>query len=113
MPKKSKPSARPRRAKPARPDPVLALPAECLIANAMPLREQLIAVVGEAVPVTLNVSAVERIDTACLQLLAAFATERRAASRPVVWSGVTAALTERARLLDLYASLGLPAQGPS
>jgi anti-anti-sigma regulatory factor len=113
MPKKSTPSARSRRAKPARPDPVLALPAECLIANAVALREQLIAVVEEAVPVTLNVSAVERIDTACLQLLAAFATERRAASRPVVWCGVTASLAERARLLDLDASLGLPAQGAS
>ena len=113
MPKKSTPSARSRRAKPARPDPVLALPAECLIANAAVLREQLIAVLEEAGAVTLNVSAVERIDTACLQLLAAFATERRAASRPVVWCGVTASLAERARLLDLDASLGLPAQGAS
>jgi anti-anti-sigma regulatory factor len=113
MPKKSTPGARTRRAKAARPDPILALPAECLIANAVPLREQLIAVVGEAAPVTLNVSAVERIDTACLQLLAAFASERRAASRPVVWSGVTASLAERARLLDLDDSLGLPVQGAS
>lgn len=109
MPKKSSPNARSRRALDARPLSALALPAECLIANAGQLRTELLAVLEQPEALTLDASAVERIDAACLQLLTVFASERRAASRPVVWAGVNAALSEPARLLDLDGALGLSA----
>lgn len=83
---------------------VLPLPAECLIGNGESLREALIGA-AQAKAVTLDASQVQRVDTACLQLLTAFVSERRAANRAVGWAGVPALLTERAQLLGLSALL--------
>jgi anti-anti-sigma regulatory factor len=85
---------------------VLQLPAECAIANAAELRALLLDAVDEQPSTTLDASAVRRIDTAGLQLLAAYVCERRSAARPVTWSGVPASLAERAALLGLHAALG-------
>jgi anti-anti-sigma regulatory factor len=83
-----------------------ALPAECVIGNAGSLRESL-TTVAKIADVTLDASAVQRLDTACLQLLAAFVCERRAAKLPVVWAGAPTLVAERAQLLGLSETLGL------
>jgi ABC-type transporter Mla MlaB component len=101
-------SKRPRNATATSNATTLALPAECLIGNAASLRESLLGVAAND-EVTLDAGAVQRIDTACLQILAAFVRERDAAQHPVKWSAVPDALTERARLLDLDELLALAA----
>ena len=49
----------------------------------------------------MDVSALQRIDTAGLQLLAAFVRDRRTAGRAVEWRGRAAALDSAASLLGL------------
>jgi ABC-type transporter Mla MlaB component len=66
--------------------------------------------VDEAGPLTLDVSALQRIDTAGLQLLAAFVRDRRAAGRAVAWGGRAAALEAAAVLLGLNHMLELPGE---
>src|SRR5262245_7697606 len=95
-------SARPAR----RPSPV-SLPVECVIASAADLRTTLLKRLGDAGNVQIDASAVQRVDTASLQVLAAFARDRRADGLPVEWVGVPACLTDAASLLDLTNALGL------
>lgn len=52
-------------------------------------------------------SAVERIDTATLQVLAAFSRDLLAGSRAVQWCGQSAVLERAANALGLAAALGL------
>jgi ABC-type transporter Mla MlaB component len=84
----------------------LALPAECAIAAAAGLRADLLKRLPDAGNVQIDASAVQRIDTASLQVLAAFARDRRAEGLPIEWLGVPACLTEAATLLDLTDALG-------
>lgn len=85
------------------------LAANCSIKEVAALRESLCAVLGAQEPVSIDASAVERIDTATLQLLYAFVRDRFAADREVVWQGVTGQLSEAARLLGVRDLLNLPA----
>ncbi len=70
---------------PAAPSGLVKLPAECLISSLGDLRTQLIERVAIETPVSFDASSVERIDTAALQLLAAFTRDRTAAGLPVEW----------------------------
>ncbi len=63
---------------PARAARPVALPAECVIASAAELRAALLKRLAEAGNVQIDASAVQRIDTASLQVLAAFSRDRRA-----------------------------------
>ena len=105
-------SAKRRAAKPAagrgRGDGSLLLAAECTIAQADALKAELGRRLPEAAPVTLDVSALQRIDTSGLQLLAAFVRDRRTAGRTVAWRGQASALTTAAGLLGLRDMLELP-----
>ena len=83
-----------------------ALPAECVIANAGSLRASLASLTTVA-DLTLDASALQRLDTACLQLLAAFVCERRTADRNISWASAPALLAERAELLGLAGALAL------
>jgi ABC-type transporter Mla MlaB component len=83
----------------------LRLDAQCTIAQASAVKARLARLLGHPASVTLDAGSVERIDTACLQLLAAFFRDRRAAERPVAWSKASAELLESARLLGLSAVL--------
>ena len=94
--------AAPRR-KSARP---VVLPAECAIASAPELRGGLLKRLSDARNVQIDASAVQRIDTASLQVLAAFARDRRAEGRTLEWLGVPDCLAEAATLLDLTDALG-------
>jgi ABC-type transporter Mla MlaB component len=87
----------------------IALPAEVAIAAAPELRAGLLKRLTDAETVQIDASAVRRIDTASLQVLAAFARDRRSDGLPVEWLGVPACLTEAAALLDLTDALGLAA----
>ena len=87
-----------------------ALPMECAIASAPSLRKRLLKRLSDRANVQIDASAVQRIDTASLQVLAAFARDRRAAGLEVEWLGVPASLTEVAQVLDLTSVLGLAAQ---
>jgi anti-anti-sigma regulatory factor len=83
------------------------LPAECAIASAPELRDGLLKRLSDARNVQIDASALQRIDTASLQVLAAFARDRRAEGLPVEWLSVPACLTDAAALLDLTDALGL------
>jgi ABC-type transporter Mla MlaB component len=86
----------------------LALAAECTVAEAEALKSQLSRRLDESGPVTVDVTALQRIDTAGLQLLAAFVRDRRSAGRPVEWRGRASALEAAAGLLGLHDMLELP-----
>jgi anti-anti-sigma regulatory factor len=86
---------------------LLRLPPQATIRDAVQLRTLLLEHLEEAAPVELDASAVERIDTAVLQLLAAFLRDRRARQRAVVWRTCSEAVTRAARTLGLQDALGL------
>ena len=107
-----KPAARKRAARKVVPaNDRLALPAECVIASVESLKSDLFSLLGSKSTVTLDASAVRRIDTASLQVLAAFAWGRRAEGRPFEWTAVPGALADAAHLLNLTATLGLAQDG--
>ena len=85
------------------------LSANCSIKEVALLREQLSAVLDDAAPVVIDAGAVERIDTATLQLLFAFVRDRLASDREVSWQKVSPAVTDAARLLGVRDLLCLPA----
>ena len=87
---------------------LLTLTAECTVAEAEALKSQLMCRLDESEPVTVDVSALQRIDTAGLQLLAAFVRDRRTAGRKVEWHGRAAALDAAVGLLGLHDMLELP-----
>ena len=70
------------------------------------LKSQLAKVVRATSAVTLDISAVRRIDTAGFQVLAAFVRERRAAGRDVQFHGASDAFSVTANLLGLGALFG-------
>lgn len=90
----------------------IALPADCRMACVPALRTTLTAALARPAS-ELDGAAVARVDTAALQLLAAFvraAAERR---HPVRWLGASAVLGESAGLLGLAQVLDLPASSPA
>lgn len=88
----------------------LMLGAECTVAEADGLQAELARRLDEPGGVTVDVSALTRIDTAGLQLLAAFVRDRRTSGRAVEWRGRAAALDTAARLLGLGDMLELPGE---
>ena len=88
----------------------LTLAVECTVAEADALKSELARRLDESGPVTVDVSALQRIDTAGLQLLAAFVRDRRNAGRTVDWRGRASALEAAAGLLGLNDMLELPGE---
>jgi phospholipid transport system transporter-binding protein len=86
-----------------------AVAAECTVADSSSLKSGLAKLVDESDVVTLDISAVQRIDTAGLQVIAAFVRERESHGRQVKWQGSATALSTAARLLGLSTLLKLPA----
>jgi ABC-type transporter Mla MlaB component len=64
---------------------------------------------AQAQPVTLDAAAVQRVDGAALQVLAAFVRTAQARGVSVTWQAVPEALTRAAGLLGLKDTLGLAA----
>lgn len=89
-------------------EPTVVLASNCSVKDAGAFKQSLVAVVDEAASVTFDVRSVERVDTATIQLLYAFAKERQAHQRAFSWLGESPALIEAARLLGVSAVLALP-----
>jgi ABC-type transporter Mla MlaB component len=85
---------------------VLALPAECVLAGAEGLKLRLTELLHSVKPVTLDAHAVQRIDTASMQLLTTFARERSTNNLAVEVSSASAEFARAALLLGLSALLG-------
>lgn len=85
-----------------------AVAAECTVADAGLLKIELAKLLDESASVTLDISAVQRIDTAGLQVIAAFVHERESQGRQVQWRGQAPALSNAVRLLGLSHLLRLP-----
>ncbi len=75
------------------------------------LREELLGWLLGQGPVVVDRSAVQRPNTAMLQLLAAFAKDLKAQSRALEWRGANEAFDRAALCLGLTVGLGLPAGG--
>ncbi|HWL64192.1 MAG TPA: STAS domain-containing protein [Steroidobacteraceae bacterium] len=95
------------RAKPRRAS--VKLQADCTLRQATSLKSSLLGLKPGAQGATLDGSAVQRIDTAGLQLLAAFAQGEAKAGRPLAWAGASPVLQDAGRRLGLAAVLSLPA----
>jgi anti-anti-sigma regulatory factor len=85
----------------AAPRGIIALPAECTLAGAEGLKLRLATLLRDENCVTVDVSGVRRIDTASLQLLAAFARDRSCERLAVELRGDSPAFAEGVRLLGL------------
>lgn len=90
----------------------VALPADCRIADLPAVKAELQAALA-APSAELDASAVERVDTAALQLLAVFRREAASKGLAVAWTGASAALCDAAALLGLAHTLELPAATPA
>ena len=91
---------------------MVALPADCRMSTQGSLMAELLRALDERA-VVLDGQAVERIDTAALQLLALFRREVGVRGGTVSWRGPSAALHEAASLLGLTTLLELPATVPA
>jgi len=80
-----------------------------MVSDAAALKEHLGALLAEPRPVTLDISALQRIDTAGLQVVTAFVRERTGNGLAVEWRGTAPVLTTAAQLLGLTSILNLPA----
>jgi ABC-type transporter Mla MlaB component len=81
--------------------PEVRLPEDCTLAQADGLKLHLARLSGDVSSVTLEVGSVQRIDTACMQLLSAFVRDRAASGRTVRVSGESRVFSEALRLLGL------------
>jgi ABC-type transporter Mla MlaB component len=85
-----------------------AVAAECTVADASSLKAGLAKLLDESDAVTLDISAVQRIDTAGLQVIVTFIRERERQGRQVLWHGHAPAMVTAAKLLGLSSLLKLP-----
>jgi anti-anti-sigma regulatory factor len=84
------------------------LTASCTVRDSVALKSALLDLLMDQRPVTIDVRAVERIDTAALQVLCAFVRDRKAAGGQVFWVGCTESFCEALRLLGLQQVLDVP-----
>lgn len=89
---------------------VVALPASCTLRDTIAMKAMLLPQLDATSAVTLDAAGVERIDTAALQVLAAFVRARRQRDAAVEWRGLNRTVANAAGLLGLAAQLGLPAE---
>lgn len=86
---------------------VIELPEQCLLRDAVEYRQRFVDCV-DAESVTVDVGAVDRVDTAFIQVLVSFARTRVAAKRPITWQRVTSEFVASARLLGVQTTLSIP-----
>lgn len=90
----------------------IGLPADCRMAAQSALLAELLGAL-DAPATHLDGRAVERVDTAALQLLTLFRREATARGRAVSWLGASSILCEAAGVLGLAKALDLPASMPA
>ncbi|PZN33128.1 MAG: hypothetical protein DIU71_05865 [Proteobacteria bacterium] len=86
---------------------VVVLPSSCTVREAAALKVELCTAARET-HAAVDARAVERIDTAALQLLCAFVKRREHEQRPVEWLGTSQNFDEAVRLLGAATLLGRP-----
>ena len=69
-------------------NPAVSLPANCCMRDTAELKASLLQLVDHEQTVLVDANAVERIDTAAMQVLVSFARERMAAARVTEWRGM-------------------------
>lgn len=79
-----------------------------MVSEAAALKSRLARLISERRPVALDIGRVERVDTAGMQLIAAFVRDRRRQGLAIEWHGRSATLSAAARLLGLDSLLELP-----
>ncbi|MBX3695264.1 MAG: STAS domain-containing protein [Steroidobacteraceae bacterium] len=89
----------------------VALPPVCGLEQAPALQAGLLRALASKGSVTLDASAVERVDTAGVQLLVAFWRDRRATGRGVAWYGAGPVLQAAFDALGLAETVALAAGG--
>lgn len=87
----------------------LKLEASCTLRDSIDMQFQLLAVDFGESDVVVDGSAVERIDTAGLQLLLSFVRHQAGRGKPVRWSATSPELVRGSQLLGIDGMLGLPA----
>lgn len=92
-------------------EPIVVLAANCSVKDAAALKASLSAFSNNGDAVTLDVSAVERVDTATMQLLCAFVRDRSGRNQSVSWRGESQALQDAVRLLGVGALMGFETKG--
>ncbi|MFC4308285.1 lipid asymmetry maintenance protein MlaB [Steroidobacter flavus] len=92
-------------------DPIVVLASNCSVKDAAALKTSLSAFSNHGDAVTVDVSAVERVDTATMQLLCAFVRDRSGRNQSVAWRGESAALQDAVRLLGVGELLGFETKG--
>jgi anti-anti-sigma regulatory factor len=85
----------------------LKLEASCTLRDSIDMQFQLLAVDFGDSDVLVDGSAVERIDTAGLQMLVSFVKHQASRGKPVRWAAVSAELSRGSQLLGLNDLLGL------
>jgi len=88
----------PRAEQPSNPG-LVTLPGECQLAGIESLQQGLLAIQEHAEPVTLDVGALQRVDTATMQLILTFILDRATAERSVKISGSSPAWDEAVNTL--------------
>jgi anti-anti-sigma regulatory factor len=88
----------------------LVIDRQCTVREAEAFKLALHAAEDSSGDFTVEAGAVERIDTAGLQLLLGFAARLRTMQRRLVWCTVSPALRQGAQRLGVAAALGLPEQ---
>ncbi len=91
---------------------VVALSENCTLRDALAMKEELLKMKDIAAAVTIEIAAVKRIETANLQVIAAFVRDRRNAGLTVTWSGASDAMSQAVKLLGLETLLGYGATAP-
>jgi ABC-type transporter Mla MlaB component len=87
---------------------VYKLAASCTVRDCAPLKMALSDLMQVESETILDVSAIERIDTAVLQLLYAFVRGRKALNRKVLWQGESECFLEAVQLLGMATHLDVP-----
>jgi len=87
---------------------IIELPAGCTLRDAAALKTLLVGSVPAGKTVTVAGGAVTRIDTAGLQLLAAFALREQSAGRQLQWHSASAELRAASARIGLSGVLQLP-----
>ena len=90
----------------AKPTPLFALASHCTVKDAASLKVQLLSVAEIDADLTIDVSAVERIDTSTMQLLCALVHDRALRIQRVVFKGESQSWREAVRLLGVAQCLG-------
>jgi anti-anti-sigma regulatory factor len=84
---------------------------DCTMRAIAGLHQELVRRLSGTGPVPVDRTEIRRPNTAVLQLLAAFARDLRAQSRPIEWRGESPAFDRAVKALGLSAVLGLPVEG--